>query len=651
MVQLRKLLLAVCVWFVGSWSVQAQVATPALLTRIEAAKQEFRPVPASDVAAAKYRLQWKMYELDQFLYASGQQNRAAWKAFLGWEKIEAELKKPNPDGLALLETVFNFKENESGLEMDRFTKVRDALQEYAQLELTAGTAELEKVYAEQLDRLAAELPKFDAEPTVDNALTVGQLLGWFETRRQAPALVAQIRNRFDRPNAHIYIRSQFLSKAVDRAVLEPSPVRDNILGTNIFGQACLVGNLHMKTIPCQDHARMKVELVGNVSSNTNGYQKSVTVHSLGNTSVYAHKTLDLTPDVLCGTPAIACCDTQTKICSITSSKLPGLIEPIAWKKAAKQMPQAEAIASQRAEARIEKRMNEESLELIANNNQRLRELKYPLVRRDALPELKFSTTDSHLFATAKRAGVGQVGGFDSPPNVSLAWDITGQVHETAVVNYGEAYLGGVTITDEKLARIVKERTGSVPEELQLSPDKDPWSITFANEAPLRARFENDQVKLTIRGRRFTRGENAIADTIEISATYDVAISPTGSELKRQGEVGVEFVNRKVLGAQQTVFKTFLRRKFEALFKEEITGTGFALKGDFERFGKLQLKHVVMDKGWATAGLDLVAIVIQPATKPIAAVPVEIGSQIVLAAATVDLRAITPPTRPSDEAGL
>jgi hypothetical protein len=111
--------------------------------------------------------------------------------------------------------------------------------------------------------------------------------------------------------------------------------------------------------------------------------------------------------------------------------------------------------------------------------------------------------------------------------------------------------------------------------------------------------------MAIRGRRFTRGDQAINEPIEISARYTIEMTDSGSKLTRQGDVEVTFLERERLAAQHITFKTFLTRKFEAVFKPEIEAEGIVLKGRLAKAGKLQMQDLRSDKGWIAIGWQLV----------------------------------------------
>jgi hypothetical protein len=209
----------------------------------------------------------------------------------------------------------------------------------------------------------------------------------------------------------------------------------------------------------------------------------------------------------------------------------------------------------------------------------------------------------------------------APPVVNRFFDLATQAHESAVINFGQAVLGGITLTDEELVRLIRdELKQEVPEELVITPDKDPWSITFAREVPVRVEFNDQTVLMAIRGRRFTRGGQPINEPIEISALYTIERGPMGARLVRQGDVEVTYLDRDRLGAAQVAFKTFIRRKFEAMFKDEFVGEGLKLKGRYAKVGTMRLENIVSDEGWISLGWNIPPRGAAPAVRPTEAVP-------------------------------
>jgi hypothetical protein len=158
-------------------------------------------------------------------------------------------------------------------------------------------------------------------------------------------------------------------------------------------------------------------------------------------------------------------------------------------------------------------------------------------------------------------------------------------------------LGDVTLTDERVAEMVKNLTGSVPDELAITPEKDPWSITFTAELPVDVRMDDQGFKIMIRGKRFTRSDQEIRKVIEISASYKVEQAGDGAKLTRQGDLQVDFVGVPRLNVSQVAMKTFIRKKFESLLKPEIVTEGLALPNRWKDVGKFRLEQLHCDDGW------------------------------------------------------
>ena len=61
---------------------------------------------------------------------------------------------------------------------------------------------------------------------------------------------------------------------------------------------------------------------------------------------------------------------------------------------------------------------------------------------------------------------------------------------------------------------------------------------------------------------------------------------------------------KQLGIRQIAFKTFMQKKFAALFKEEFVGKGIELPGEDGDDIKLNLAHMEAGNGWVGLGWNV-----------------------------------------------
>ncbi len=159
------------------------------------------------------------------------------------------------------------------------------------------------------------------------------------------------------------------------------------------------------------------------------------------------------------------------------------------------------------------------------------------------------------------------------------------------------------ITDLRAKDLVEEITGEVPEQLQIREDEDPWSITFDRNQPLSVRFDENHVTIAVRGREFTRGDQALRQIIQIAATYQLEAINGRVRLSRLGDLDVTFPTKEGgrLSLQELRDKTFMTNKFEGLFRQEISGEGLALPGRWQQLGDLSLEYVAAEDGWLSLG--------------------------------------------------
>ena len=377
-----------------------------------------------------------------------------------------------------------------------------------------------------------------------------------------------------------------------------------ILGTDIHGTAHTVGSISLRTVPRAQRGVIEILMSGQAYSRNVGYNGPATIYTNGYTDLSAYKRVFIDDAGLQAQPAVAVAKTKTTVTGIGAKHK--IVRKIAAKQISSKTSQAEAIASQRAERRLERRIDSQAAEMLAKaQDAYLNKFKLPLERKGDFPQqLTMSTTSDGFRLTALMANAKRLGAPTSPPAIIGSPDLSVRVHESLVGNAAETVLSGLTLTDEKLAELFKEATGEVPEELQITEDKDPWSMTFSKVRPIAVTFTGNTVKIAIHGEKFSRSGQEYKNDIVISATYKLEQVGNGSKLTRDGDVVVEYVNGKEgLSIRQVTFKTFLRKKFSSVFKPEIANDGLKLPGKWEQAGKLTLRQLEADQGWLTLGWE------------------------------------------------
>jgi hypothetical protein len=531
----------------------------------------------------------------------GAQNSATWKKRLDWDQLQTELGKQAPRADELERIASLYRADEAGLEAGHFASVRRALADHAQTLRHSADAKLKDVYTLNLDELAKRLEAMATSPKSEDLAAAARSLNWLERSGRAPQIVAATRSRFLRPNffataSEKLVQAGFTDPETQERLNQPQGLRDNILGTSMQGTVYPNLQLNVSLVPSAENATVNMRLDGAATSQNVGYNGPVTIWSSGYTQIAATKNIYVDANGITTSGTAASCWTSSTIQAIAAKC--GLIEKMAWKQAGKKKGQAERIASAHAQARIAGQVDAQVQNRLAEgNDSTLSKFRNRLERRDSFPQqLKFSSTDDVVNVRMLHAMPNQLATPSDPPKIGQH-DLNVRMHESLVTNFGESLLSGETLTDERLVEMLTEAEAEIPEEIKVTPDKDPWSITFSTVQPVSARFEDNHVRLTIHGRRFTRGEQVVRADIEISAIYRLERSGGGSKLTREGEVSVEYVSRQRLSVGQVAMKTFLRKKFDALFKEEFKSEGPKLPERLKGLGKLQLQELSADKGW------------------------------------------------------
>ena len=484
------------------------------------AQKNFVPIGAEDVQKARSELVAAMARVQTFLAGGCPQNAANWRQYLQWRELEAQLKSESaPDGNALESIAQRYYVNQKGLEVSHFLALREALTRYADALAFAATPDAKQSFEKTLAELAQHLESYAKKANPDDAIAIGKQLGWLEKYGQAKELVAAVRQQFWRPNLYVQLSEAMLKTAIETEVEEKVPVHEVILGTTMVGEAEMKGRVSLDLVPCETHAAFDIMLAGTTLSKNVGYNGPVTVYSDGVTTVDGRKRVLVDAMGISSRPARAVCQPTSTINDIAANS--NLIRNIAWRKAQKTQPQAELVASEVAARKVEAKMDEEAAELLSQGSYMFAEqFRNPLVRRGGFPkEMKINTTEDTLYITGTQTGADQLAAPNAPPQLTGKYDLAVRFHETLVANMSQAFWGGVTLTDERLQEIIENLTGDVPEELAIGQDDDPWSITFAKERPIEARFEDQSFTVWIRGTRFSRGDQEVKRSLVISAKY------------------------------------------------------------------------------------------------------------------------------------
>ncbi len=577
---------------------------PSLGQAALASEANFRPITAADVAASKAELVSASEKLDAYLTGS---NGAAWKKYLQWPDLEAQLQTATPDLEVLAAIYRRLTADQVGLELPVFANTADAIERYVN-DLASRNESLRDQFAEQLQGLSTALDDYAKEPNEDLAIAIGSRLGWLESRRQVPTLIRVIRAQLSRPNLQVVASERLVGAGIEQPVDEVTPVRDYILGTSIRGNGHLVGKVTLELVPSDEGAMLDTMLNGVVSSRTVGQNGPATIYSTGATAIAGRKRIVINDRGFASYPATAAARTNTQVTGIGGS---GMVQRVASRRVGEQKSQGERIAADHASARVRLRMdqqiNAQMAEAHANFQSKVRN---PLLRRRELPDMKFRTTRENLLLDVLAANRNQLAAPVAPPAIEGENDLAVQVHESMINNLAASLLGGVTLEEEELQKRVVEMRGSLPESLQSDEERDPWSITFARNQPVSVKFGENALQITIRGQRYTSGDQDFR-AMNVSANYTVGLTEPdelgirGVKLVRQGDLEIVPPGEpRRLSGREITLRTLLEKRFGKLFEPEVVYDGLILPGRWRAAGILDTRQLVVGSGWlAVAWLE------------------------------------------------
>jgi hypothetical protein len=589
----------------GAISRAADESLAGLATVCEAAKAEFRPLTPADLAPIQADLLAAIARLDARLTAAGATG-GSWRIYLRWDALQEELhRQATPKRDVLLDIYQRLSAGEEGLNLVWFVEVQRALRQYLRVSEGIDNANLQTVYAQNLDRLAAALKAYAEKPTTDSAQAISDSLRGLNADRQSPKLVQSVTQLFRKPNLLVDIDESIIEAAFSEQIDENDTIQDCILGTSIQGTTHTVGKTDADLVSSDRFAVFDTYLKATAYSNTVGRNGPVCIYSTGTTQICGVKRIWIDENGLFSCPARSNADTQTCINDIRSIKGRKFIERIAWKKAGKQLPKAEAEASRHAECRVNERIDARAAESLDEANANFqKKIRQPLIDHKLLPEeLKFATDENAMHVRVLNAGTSLIAALAPPPEAEKA-DFTLRIHESMVNNFVLDALGGMTIHQEQAEKAIIDTFGELPEKMKTDPNEASWGIIFAKKQPVVVTFADDGFKVTLHGAGYYKGAEA-HPAMDVTAAYKIEKTADGVKAVRQGELQIFPPNfdqaTGKLPVQVEATRHLLEKRFGKVFEPEIVPKPIILKGKLEKAGKFEPTQIVSRDGWLVLG--------------------------------------------------
>ncbi len=592
----------------STWIAPASVSSvSSLSTRnwaldIANAQLNLDPNRLPDMGIAKQRIDQSMVELENFL-ATSPQHQANWLAFLTWNDLRSELAKKTPDQDILVQIEKTFRQNYFGLEMRQFTNVRDSLTNYTHaLKFSTDRPKTLEIFSNRLKNLSEQLQIPNTVKNFEHTREIGQTISYLMQGNQANDLVNAVLGKYSRSNARVLISSEFVHKRLARPVNESSPVYEVILGTQIYGQGRLEGWVTPQLLDSNTHAALRLNLNGSFSSQNIGYNRSVKLHTQGYGNVVASETIALTDGGLMALNDTATDATLSSQIDDIEARL-RIVRRIASKQAAKQKPEADAIAEGRLENRIRTQFHDQLTQQLSDANQRIKTPDLVVLARLGLERPKRTTWSSpqYLALLWKLQDKSQLAAPASCPLVVDPTGITVQLHESAITNLLDPVLAGRILKSSELNSMAGQFGDSFGKGLAQQKDEEPWAVAMANYHPVEIELDDSLVTFRIRTNKLDRGGQSLDQPSSIEASYKITLNNGAIQLERQGDVKIDFSGRQQRGARAVMLRSFLKKKFEEIFKEKLLDQPIRITDRLSNeLQGLYLSSIQVDDGWIQA---------------------------------------------------
>lgn len=620
-------------FIVALWAVMALIAGSAhaqddISKLIDQSRQDFKPVTERQSAEARAELRRRMKDVEDYIGPSSE-NGKHWVHYLRWDALKGALADDHPKTVEPFNTtLLQINRNENGLENRRFRRLAKALQRYRDLVAVSSWDKPADIYGKQLDALQHDLQAYRKEPSTRTELALSERIHIIDSIGQAPNLVASLRGELAKPNAFVDISTSLIAASagpIDRS----EPVTDCILGTNVHSNTHTTGKVDVASLPSENKAVLEFQSKGHTWSDSTGFNGPAVIRSTSDTDFTAKKRVELSDAAFVATSAQADATTDLHLHSV--SKQGGglgsrLVSSIGWRKAQASRGQAEAIAADHAEGRVERKFNDELDDEMQKARKRYEEeYRRPLERRGEVPEyIRFKSGKNSIGFEVTQASRAQLGASGDPPAAPERHDMTMRLHESAVDNYTASVLGGATARqtkpdedikfDVELPKFMKQvwknrkteatNTATTKEE----PFKQ-FALTLQDNRPISVNFAKDNVKLTLHIAKLTSGEKKF-ENWDVTGTYKPELSDGRVLLRRDTDLVMlpagfrGQLNPRQVGERRNLEEELNKRSDQGRgFPKTIQFDPVKPEGKVADAGPLNFNTFSSGDGWLVIGLD------------------------------------------------
>lgn len=473
--------------------------------------------------------------------------------------------------------------------------VRRSLRDFRATVLLAADAMAATKFSAAIELLASSMKNAATDP-MPNYRELIEAYKYLSETRLVDDLLPPIRQRFSHINQRVVFSQRFLNHLADQEIKQTRDINENQDGMQLTGVSHILAVPNAAFTPNESRAAVAVHLEAVVNSDITGYKHPATV--------FAHSVVNLTIDVPVYLSELGVEAPEPLICAVSNSCLTGmclhlksrvlnrLLMPLAQKVAQKKLTESDPEVAEKARGEIGKMVADNREKIIIQINGLIQTLLWQSFEaRDINANVRFRTTNSEMNWTAEYVGPGDLGSPNTAPVIPAEAEIGIQFHESTF-NNTDVSVAGNKISEAIYREMLYDTFKFAPEDEDEDPTapRIPATLTFADTAPLRLRFDDGMIAGTLRLKSFGLNGKSYNDNLRVvRVTYKPQMTLDGFALNRQGEI--EILDDG--GADREEFEVALRRFFKPQFRSAI------IKSPKSKV-PLKVGGLTIEDGWISA---------------------------------------------------
>lgn len=386
------------------------------------------------------------------------------------------------------------------------------------------------------------------------------------SRAEDVALAEQLERHYRNANVRVAVTDILLNRMLPQQGPLESDVNDYILGIPVWGRSKTFTELKVRLVPDEHRLRVGLEAWGKVQSNTTASSGPVKLRNRGKSAFIVRKLIVVDQDGLRTKQSHAEAESATNLVGIESNydDVP-LIGNFVRRLAERRHTDQRGMALRETERKIVResrlRFDREIEPRIAHAVKSFEnEIWNSLIKLRLDPEpISLATTDRRAVARVRLADADQLSAYTARPRALGNSLLSMQVHESVLNNVLDKLdLAGKTMTLLEVYDLICEQFDTGIDKPNEEMPKN-VRVTFADYNPIRVRFQDGVLKLTLSLSKLEKGKKTswnnlvvhadyepVRDGLNISLTRSEAIRLDGDRLRFGDQIAMRGVFSKVL---------------------------------------------------------------------------------------------------------